>query len=381
MPALLRSVWAEPRPADPPRRTWRDWALLAAVWLLAPLEARYRPGLAEPGWPLAVAVGLAPALLWRRAYPLLTTAVTYLGSGAVALFAAPGQPDMYATVYFVLFPYALFRWGSGREAVAGFGVLAAHVLGSLALSRTDIAGAAGSLGVLGAAAGLGAAVRYREKVRARELERAKLLERESLARDLHDTVAHHFSAIAIRAQAGLAVAPARPEAPAEALRLIETEAARALAEMRAMVGVLRRDEPAELAPVPGVADIALLADQPGPPVGVRLAGRLDDLAPAVGSALYRLAQESVTNARRHARHATRVSILVEAGDRDVRLSVSDDGTGSAGGVRGFGLTGMIERAELLGGTCEAGPAPAGGWLVSAVLPKIPHAPSRNGVLA
>lgn len=157
--------------------------------------------------------------------------------------------------------------------------------------------------------------------------------------------------------------------------MIEAEASRALAEMRTMVRVLRRDEPAELAPGRRIADLEQLASRSrsGPSVDVEIRGDLDDLPPSVGAAIYHLAQESVTNARRHARHATRIEVRVAADDTSVRLHVSDDGDPPA--VRpaarpaGYGLIGMIERADLLGGTCEAGPNPDRGWTVTAVLPR------------
>ena len=100
------------------------------------------------------------------------------------------------------------------------------------------------------------------------------------------------------------------------------------------------------------------------------AGELDDLSPAVGAAIYRLAQESVTNARRHARHATQVTVAV-TGDADrVRLTVDDDGSATGGRAEaGHGLVGMRERATLLGGTFRAGPAAERGWRVEAVLPR------------
>ena len=92
----------------------------------------------------------------------------------------------------------------------------------------------------------------------------------------------------------------------------------------------------------------------------------------MGTAIYRLAQEAVTNARRHARHATRIEVRVAADDTSVRLRVSDDG--DTGPMRpnaapGYGLIGMIERVDLLGGPCEAGPNPDRGWTVTAVLPR------------
>ena len=108
-----------------------------------------------------------------------------------------------------------------------------------------------------------------------------------------------------------------------------------------------------------------------PCVKVALRGEFDDLSPAVGAAIYRLAQESITNARRHARHATQVTVAV-TGDADrVRLTIDDDGSSGAGGraPEGYGLVGMQERASLLGGTFQAGPTAERGWRVEATLPR------------
>jgi signal transduction histidine kinase len=180
--------------------------------------------------------------------------------------------------------------------------------------------------------------------------------------------------MAIRAQAGIAMSATDPAAAVDALRVIEAEASRALAEMRAMVRVLRDAEPADREPSPRIGDLERLAtrSRTGPAVDVELRGDLDDLPPSVGAAIFRLAQESVTNARRHARHATRIEVRVAADETAVRLRVSDDGDSGAGpaaGSTGYGLIGMTERADLLGGTFEAGPNPDRGWTVTAVLPR------------
>jgi len=222
-------------------------------------------------------------------------------------------------------------------------------------------------------AAVGASVRFWTASRTRALDQVRALERAQLARELHDTVAHHVSAMVVRAQAGRVVAQSRPGAAIEALEVIESEGSRTLAEMRTMVAALRERSDAELAPLPGVADIGRLARGPAdqPLVEVHMAGDLDSVAPSVGAAAYRIAQESVTNAVRHARHATRVVVTVTGEPDCVRMTVCDDGdpVPVAHGRDGYGVVGMTERASLLGGTVDAGPSPGRGWVVTALLPR------------
>nr|MDT0664380.1 histidine kinase dimerization/phosphoacceptor domain-containing protein [Micromonospora sp. DSM 115978] len=241
---------------------------------------------------VAVAVGLVPVLLWRRVRPLPVVLVAF-GITAVAALATGGEaPQLNSMAYLLILPYALFRWGTGREAVVGGAVVVTSAAVSMLTAPPTLGDAIGGFAVLFTSIALGVALRYRAGVRLRELDQVKLLERERLARDLHDTVAHHVSAIVIRAQAGLATAPTRPEAATEALRVIEVEAARTLAEMRSMVHVLRRNqdrderEPADLAPTPKVADLVELANRTsiGPAVDVEIVGAVADLAPPVAAA-------------------------------------------------------------------------------------------------
>ena len=138
-----------------------------------------------------------------------------------------------------------------------------------------------------------------------------------------------------------------------------------------MVRVLREEEAVGYSPQLGVADLPALARTDSTPtVEVSLDGSLTRLAQPVDAALYRLAQESLTNVVRHATSATRVGIDVRREGDAVRLRVSDDGRTERGSAPepGFGLLGMAERAQLLGGSLSAGPGPAGGWVVEAVLP-------------
>ncbi|WP_433273559.1 sensor histidine kinase [Actinosynnema sp. CS-041913] len=373
MPDLLRSTWDEPRPHHAPQRVWRDWALVGVLVPAAVLEGALRTDLPWRTLSVIVVVGLVPTLLWRRTRPLLMLAIAFGTTSLVPLITGGYREEPYTSAFLLILVYSVVRWGSGREAVIGLTIVIGGACLSMTVRHLALADVIGGLTVVFAAVALGAAMRYRARFRMRELDQVKLLERERLARDLHDTVAHHVSAIAIRAQAGLATSVSQPGAAADALRLIEAEASRALAEMRAMVRVLRRDQPVDLAPNPRVADLARLAARPrtGPSVEVDLFGDLDDVHPSVGAAIYRVVQESVTNARRHARHATRIEVHVAADDTSVHLRVSDDGDGSARSTAtpGYGLIGMFERVTLLGGTCAAGPDPDRGWTVTATLPR------------
>jgi len=370
----LRSLWAEPRAADVPERVTRDWVLVGVLMVTALLEGVLRDDVAWRPVVTIVAVGLAPVLLWRRTHPLVCVVVGF-GTGmalglASQLAGIPGV-GLNTMIYILVLAYALVRWGSGRQIVIGLAVVLVAAVVSIATDYSGPAALFGGFGVLVAAAAGGAALRYRAESRRRASDQIRSQERVGLARELHDIVAHHVSAIAVQAQAGRAMARQRPEAGLEALAAIEGEASRTLAEMRAMVRVLRDGAPTEYAPQPGVADLASLARRdPVPVVDVELPDHLDQLPPQVDTAVYRLAQEAVTNALRHARNASRVEIRVVEGAGRLRLRVADDGridpARPAG--RGFGLLGVTERAQLLGGTLRAGPAPEGGWTVEAELP-------------
>ncbi|MBW0116039.1 sensor histidine kinase [Pseudonocardia abyssalis] len=370
----LRALWAEPRPAHPPARVWRDRALVAALVSWSVVETVLRQDLAW--WRpvvLTLSLVIALALLWRRTHPLGSVVVAFgslIAFDVARLFAFDGT-GLNSIVAVLVLPYSLFRWGAGREAAIGLGMILVWLPVTLAAVPADPAEVVAGYGFFLFSAALGTSIRYHAGARVRDIEQAKLRQRNQLARELHDAVGHHVSAIAIQAQAGRAVAASDPDRALATLETIEETASRTLAEMRAMVGVLRDGTEPDFAPHPGAAAIEQLARGGGgwPRVDVQLSGDLDELNPSVGVALHRIAQEAVTNAVRHARHATRVAIRVADEGERVRLTVRDDGDAGSHTPPGYGLVGMAERASLLGGTLQAGPDPDGGWTVDAVLPK------------
>jgi signal transduction histidine kinase len=371
----LRALWTEPRPPDAPGRVWRDWALLAASLCGVFLEATLRHDLVWRPVAVAFTVWLCLLPLWRRARPLTTVA---LGFGTMILLqgftlvAAPGkQIGLYSGMVVLVLVYALPRWGSGRQIVLGGALVLATFVLSAVTDDLPVADLVGGFVFLMTPAVVGASVRFWATARQRRWEQMRSHERERLARELHDTVAHHVSAMVIRAQAGRVVAASDPTAAVEALEGIEEDGARTLEDMRAMVAALRDTQAgADLAPLGGVADLERLVRTPGGRLRVDLQadGELDSLPPAVDAAVYRIVQESVTNARRHAVDATEVIVRVTGEAGRVRVTVRDNGGLVGRGRDGYGLAGLCERAALLGGRLRAGPATNRGWCVEAELP-------------
>ena len=173
------------------------------------------------------------------------------------------------------------------------------------------------------------------------------------------------------AQAGRALAPTRPDAAIETLEVIEGAASRALGEMRSILRAMRGDDAAAFAPAASVADIERLAHSETYPfkITVTLSGKLGDLDSTIASTLFRLTQESITNAVRHAKGAETLRVQIEGEGEQVHLKIDDDGDPvSQQAAPGLGLQGMKERVSLLGGSLKTGPGAQRGWSVEATLP-------------
>ncbi len=211
-----------------------------------------------------------------------------------------------------------------------------------------------------------------------ELERARravLEERTRIARELHDVVAHHMSLIAVQAETAPYRLSELPESARAEFGSLSGVAREALAEMRRLLGVLRYDQPAGLAPQPQLSDLPALVDsarRAGVSVELAVPPAMGDVPSGVAVCAYRIVQESLSNASQHAPGAA-VSVTVAHDAGVVLLRVANGPGGAAGPSRsepgsGHGLTGMRERVALLGGSLSAGPSAGGGFVVSAVLP-------------
>jgi signal transduction histidine kinase len=203
-------------------------------------------------------------------------------------------------------------------------------------------------------------------------DQALMEERARIARELHDVVAHHVSMIAVQAETARLTTPDLPVEGKQRFEAIGDTARDSLNDLRQLLGVLREDAPgeAERAPQPGLADLDALVDaarEAGTPVRLTMSGQPEPLSPGVDLTAYRIAQEALTNARRHAPGAE-VDVELRYETETLHLEVRDNGPGTEAGPNGHGIAGMRERAEMVGGTLSAGPETGGGFAVRADLP-------------
>jgi signal transduction histidine kinase len=215
----------------------------------------------------------------------------------------------------------------------------------------------------------------RDRIASTLFEHTARGERARIARELHDIVAHHISMIAVQAETARLTTPGMPAAGARRLSAIGDTARAGLTEMRRLLGVLREDTDvaAERQPQPGLAQLNDLLDDARDATGAGtrliLRGLPATLDPGVELAAYRIVQEALTNARRHAAGAA-VDVELHYCDDVLHLRIRDNGPGppTAASAAGNGLLGMRERAAAVGGQLHTGPGPGGGFVVDALLP-------------
>ncbi|MGW0587924.1 sensor histidine kinase [Streptosporangium sp. NPDC002607] len=367
----------------------------------------------EAMWPVLVCgvLGVA-AVLWRRrlrvgGFVALLT-VSFLCSLAVGVAGGNGGPGLAEIGTLLVLTVGGLRAIEPVRRAALFSLAAMVVLEAscVRLNETTASVVTGFLLFVGwsFAAGIGAYLRFQQERRREAVESVRRAERLELARELHDLVAHHITGIVVQAQAAKVVAERKPEAVIPSLEAIAGAGADALTSMRRLVSVLRAQDEATRSPGSTLMDMRTMVERfsaTGPQVAFDIGQGITDgtVAPEVMTTLHRVLQESLTNVRRHApgtgwveadlrltdgsdlrawAESRRAGNGWEPGNREntagdtVRLRVRN--YGSASDVRishlggGFGLVGMAERVEALGGRLMAGPTHSGAWEVTAEFP-------------
>nr|WP_184486036.1 histidine kinase [Saccharopolyspora gloriosae] len=380
----------------------RQWPMIAGLTVLVFLEGNayledrpYAIAMLLGAVVLAVLAVLAPlrpletALLGASALACMGVVNVLLGAREMSSAILPPLPITATAAGMLLMAYlvrhAAYRkaW-IGGSALVGAALIAVVLDGAaespLEFSTTFRTLALGGL-LLALSVGSGVYFRTRDGERTRTVEtaveQAQQAERLALARELHDVVAHHVTGIVVQAQAAQMVAAQKPEAAAEAMERIANSGTEALVAMRRLVASMRGAEPAgtsgatEQATTDLAADLTSLAEGAGPKVRLLLdIGR--EVPQEVARSALRLVQESLTNAGKHAPDATEILVSVRSPQEHLHVRITDNGSGRrtapVGGSGGYGLVGMRERIELLGGRFSAGPGEGTGWRVEAWLP-------------
>jgi signal transduction histidine kinase len=330
--------------------------------------------------PVAASVAAAGSVL------LTTWWANLVGASTMAYFSPLSPAETVALMWITT---VVVRQSSGEQSAVSVAVMLASAIHA-AITRDlngywylgDPAAVFPTAMLVVLAVGAGLYFRARDKDRERSIRvavsTAQQEERIALARELHDVVAHHVTGIVVQAQAARTVADTDPLAAHRLLPGIERSGSEALSAMRRLVGTLReqgsRVGSAEVATTDLDADVRAAVAQArevGTPVELTIA-LPRPVPPEVARSILRLVQESLTNVQKHARDATGVVVELSTSDDHVRLRVHDDGSGLSGepvgGSGGYGLIGMRERVELLGGLFSAGPTGVRGWQVLAELP-------------
>nr|WP_256255624.1 histidine kinase [Streptomyces sp. MUSC 14] len=383
LPDLLHGHDGGEGDADAPRRLWLAFTRL------------------PPAAMLALQAGLVLPLLWRRRRPM----AAFGAIAAVFVVQWSLGAVLRADIALFIALYSLTLHGRPRQLPWACGVMAAGMVlvavrASVAVSVWDALFFLLSTAIAALALGLTVRIRraqlagLRDRAARLEIERdqrsrlAAAAERARVAREMHDIVGHNLSVMITLADAGAYASDAAPERGKEALELIGDTGRMALGELRRVLGVLREDpdgtpRPPELSPQPGIADLQTLCDgvrTAGLDVVYRTAGDVDALDSGVQLAVYRIVQEALTNTLKHAGADTRVKLSVVVEDTRLLVRVRDDGPVAGHPAppneEGHGLVGMRERAALYGGHISAGPAPGGGWAVTATLDLTPEGGAR-----
>jgi signal transduction histidine kinase len=356
-----------------------DVLLAAALAIGSELEVWFGTVTGRERFVVAIAGPLmAATVAIRRRYPAVSGIAAALIADVVAIGWKPPNTASFGIAWLCSM-YALAVWTSTRLFVIGATVLALPTFVAVAIRGEPKGGISFTVVALVVMVLVRRVVGDRER-RAEIAERERDLvareavveERARIARELHDVIAHHVSMIVLQAGAERRVLDGANASTREVLETVERTGRSALTEMRRLLGMLRADTNEPLTPQPRLTDLPILVDQlraAGLPVDLRVEGDPRELPVGIELSAYRIVQEALTNALKHAGKAT-ASVNIRYGSDSLELEIADDGAEGSTPVAsgGHGLLGMRERVALYGGRLDAGRRPGGGFAVRVLLP-------------
>jgi signal transduction histidine kinase len=356
-----------------------DIILAGTLALASELEAWLGTPAGRERLVLAVAGPLmAGTVAVRRRYPAAAGIVAALLADIVAIAWKPPNVASFGIAWLCSI-YALTVWTTPRLFAIGASAMALPTFLAVAIRGEPKGGVSFTVITLAVMLLVRRVVGDRER-RAQIAERERDLaareavveERARIARELHDVIAHHVSMIVLQAGAERRVLDGANSSTREVLETVERTGRSALTEMRRLLGMLRGDANEPLTPQPGLTDVPTLVTQlreAGLRVDLHVEGERRELPVGLELSAYRIVQEALTNALKHAGEA-RASVNIRYGSDSLELEIADDGTGASTPMSsgGHGLVGMRERVALYGGRLDAGRRPSGGFAVRVLLP-------------
>ncbi|MET8757258.1 histidine kinase [Lentzea sp. NPDC004782] len=342
-------------------------ALVAAAFVDAYYGLFKSPGLYPwTGWAALACIVLA-AFAWLRPNRALVALSVLLSVTFTLVNPLDKEFGLAETLALTgVLAITAHRAKSGWDAPLLAGIVIALVTQPVRfpLGPTELTLAMGLLVVAIGVLALVGYLRLLNNAREKQVAAVQAEQRAEFARDLHDFVGHHITGMVVLAQGASRIVERNPQQARQALERIEEAGGEAMTAMRRMVGMLRDDVP--VAPVAGIVDIEPLIEAE-PRATLEVHGDTGNLPLEIAGSVHRVVMESLTNIRKHAQEATKVDVQIQAAPDWVIVRVVDDGRPGRQG-NGFGLIGLTERVQALGGRIKAGPGVDGGWVVDAALP-------------
>lgn len=364
-------------PAAPGRQWWIDAAIPTAVAVFGVAEVAANSAIRPATVAYPCEIGLGLVLCCRRRYPLGTLTVVALLATVEAVAGVPVQQPWVPLISYMVATYSLVTLRDRDAALAGLAILALGIAIQVIVQHEELGNVIFAMAFLAPIAVAGRAIRARtmhnralEQQQAAREEAAVDVERRRIARELHDVISHSLGLMVLQAGAAEKILESDADAARAVLGSIRATGQEAIGELTTLLALARGEVDASREPQPALADLEELVRRTrgaGLDVELRVKGEVRPLPAALELSAYRVIQEGLTNALKHARTA-RALVVVCYAEQELEVEVRDNGSAPQGAGARRGLAGISERVALFGGRFEAGPQRSRGWRLRAVFP-------------